>query len=404
MTIRVALVAALLALVRLCTTSGAAGRARRLRPGRPSYPARRRAVADHHRGDGRRPDRRDDRGRLERCRPAHARWRPNTGRSNMRRRASRVTGRATSPALSGEVDRGAALSRRLAGLPPVSRTPCFDRRPEADRARHGLPQCRRQLDAADLTDAGALQESRAAIPPIRRSRLNWQRSAGGAIEGGMLFWIVAALLTLGASLAVLLPLASRHADAHADGDHDLEVYRDQLAELDRDAARGLIRAGRGRAGARRDRAPHPEGAGEHGETPTAAGAGDALRARVGASRPCLPSRWSAGAFTPRSARLTCPRSRWRTACEQPGRKHGRRTGRAGRSASCRQSGRRPRLGRAGADLSAPRPVRRAVDRLPQRDPARGATAEREAGLGEAIAAAAGGLVTRRGAGARSSAH
>ncbi|TGV94001.1 c-type cytochrome biogenesis protein CcmI, partial [Mesorhizobium sp. M2D.F.Ca.ET.145.01.1.1] len=25
------------------------------------------------------------------------------------------------------------------------------------------------------------------------------------------------------------------------GDHDLEVYRDQLAELDRDAARGLIR-------------------------------------------------------------------------------------------------------------------------------------------------------------------
>ena len=54
----------------------------------------------------------------------------------------------------------------------------------------------------------------------------------------MLFWFVAALLTLGASLAVLLPLASRTKTDPVDGDHDLEVYRDQLAELDRDAARG----------------------------------------------------------------------------------------------------------------------------------------------------------------------
>ena len=56
----------------------------------------------------------------------------------------------------------------------------------------------------------------------------------------MLFWFVAALLTLGASLAVLVPLASRTKAAPVDGDHDLEVYRDQLTELDRDAARGLI--------------------------------------------------------------------------------------------------------------------------------------------------------------------
>lgn len=56
----------------------------------------------------------------------------------------------------------------------------------------------------------------------------------------MLFWVIAALLTLGASLAVLLPLAGRSASRTADGAHDLEVYRDQLAELDRDAARGLI--------------------------------------------------------------------------------------------------------------------------------------------------------------------
>lgn len=56
----------------------------------------------------------------------------------------------------------------------------------------------------------------------------------------MLFWVVAALLTLGASLAVLLPLAGRSTAGAADDGHDLEVYRDQLAELDRDAARGLI--------------------------------------------------------------------------------------------------------------------------------------------------------------------
>lgn len=56
----------------------------------------------------------------------------------------------------------------------------------------------------------------------------------------MLFWFVAALLTLGASLAVLLPLARREIVDSVDGDHDLEVYRDQLAELERDAGRGLI--------------------------------------------------------------------------------------------------------------------------------------------------------------------
>ncbi|MFC3322219.1 c-type cytochrome biogenesis protein CcmI [Mesorhizobium cantuariense] len=56
----------------------------------------------------------------------------------------------------------------------------------------------------------------------------------------MLFWVIAAILTLGASLAVLLPLAASSKGASSSGDHDLEVYRDQLSELDRDAARGLI--------------------------------------------------------------------------------------------------------------------------------------------------------------------
>ncbi|TKT81243.1 c-type cytochrome biogenesis protein CcmI [Aquamicrobium sp. LC103] len=56
----------------------------------------------------------------------------------------------------------------------------------------------------------------------------------------MFFWIAAAVLTLGACLAVLVPLTRTQAGRDADRDHDIEVYRDQLAELDREAARGSI--------------------------------------------------------------------------------------------------------------------------------------------------------------------
>lgn len=56
----------------------------------------------------------------------------------------------------------------------------------------------------------------------------------------MTFWIAAGLLTLAASLAVLLPLTAR-AEGGADvAGRELAVYRDQLAEVERDAARGLI--------------------------------------------------------------------------------------------------------------------------------------------------------------------
>jgi cytochrome c-type biogenesis protein CcmH len=57
----------------------------------------------------------------------------------------------------------------------------------------------------------------------------------------MWFWIVAALLTLGASLAILLPMLRARGPRAAAGAYDIEVYRDQLAEVDRDAGRGLIR-------------------------------------------------------------------------------------------------------------------------------------------------------------------
>lgn len=56
----------------------------------------------------------------------------------------------------------------------------------------------------------------------------------------MVFWFFAALLTFGASLSVLLPMSRRVPDAA--GNPDLEVYRDQLDELGRDVERGLIPA------------------------------------------------------------------------------------------------------------------------------------------------------------------
>jgi cytochrome c-type biogenesis protein CcmH len=55
----------------------------------------------------------------------------------------------------------------------------------------------------------------------------------------MLFWTMIALMTAAATLAVLEPLMRRTPVASAVGS-DLAIYRDQLAELDRDQARGLI--------------------------------------------------------------------------------------------------------------------------------------------------------------------
>jgi cytochrome c-type biogenesis protein CcmH len=54
----------------------------------------------------------------------------------------------------------------------------------------------------------------------------------------MVFWLIAAVLTLIACAAVYWPLA--HAGPDAPAGHDVEVYKDQLDEVDRDARRGLI--------------------------------------------------------------------------------------------------------------------------------------------------------------------
>ncbi len=56
----------------------------------------------------------------------------------------------------------------------------------------------------------------------------------------MLFWVAAAILTLVCVAAALAPFTRKSSRVDTPADHDLEVYKDQLAEIDRDGAAGLI--------------------------------------------------------------------------------------------------------------------------------------------------------------------
>jgi cytochrome c-type biogenesis protein CcmH len=56
----------------------------------------------------------------------------------------------------------------------------------------------------------------------------------------MMFWLAAFALTLVASLVVLLPLTGKAGRDLAESEHDLNVYRDQLAEVERDRDRGAL--------------------------------------------------------------------------------------------------------------------------------------------------------------------
>ncbi|CAK7255341.1 MULTISPECIES: c-type cytochrome biogenesis protein CcmI [unclassified Shinella] len=58
----------------------------------------------------------------------------------------------------------------------------------------------------------------------------------------MFFWILVAILTAAVAAVLLLPLLRRPPAAAGDAGHDVEVYRDQLEELKRDEASGLIGA------------------------------------------------------------------------------------------------------------------------------------------------------------------
>lgn len=56
-----------------------------------------------------------------------------------------------------------------------------------------------------------------------------------------MFWLFATALTLTVALAILWPFWRAHAgQAEPAAAYDLRVYRDQLAEVDRDLARGII--------------------------------------------------------------------------------------------------------------------------------------------------------------------
>lgn len=59
----------------------------------------------------------------------------------------------------------------------------------------------------------------------------------------MLFWILVAILTAAVAVALILPLLRRTETVAAGGSHDVAVYRDQLEELKRDEAAGLIGSG-----------------------------------------------------------------------------------------------------------------------------------------------------------------
>ncbi|MFD1333909.1 c-type cytochrome biogenesis protein CcmI, partial [Methylopila musalis] len=54
----------------------------------------------------------------------------------------------------------------------------------------------------------------------------------------MVLWLILAAMTAAAALVALLPLSRRRVGDRADG--DAAVYRDQIAEIERDKARGLI--------------------------------------------------------------------------------------------------------------------------------------------------------------------
>lgn len=58
----------------------------------------------------------------------------------------------------------------------------------------------------------------------------------------MIFWIVATLMIVGTLAALALPLLRGKPAGMNEAAYDLEVYRDQLAELERDQARGVISA------------------------------------------------------------------------------------------------------------------------------------------------------------------
>ncbi len=58
----------------------------------------------------------------------------------------------------------------------------------------------------------------------------------------MIFWLAAAAMSLMAVAMLLWPLLRRAAPPLARAEYDLEIYRDQLTEIEHDVARGVLAA------------------------------------------------------------------------------------------------------------------------------------------------------------------
>ena len=65
-------------------------------------------------------------------------------------------------------------------------------------------------------------------------------SRPAARRRSMILFAVLALMAAVAALCVLVPLLRRHAPPRPRAEHDVEIYRDQLAEIERDRDRGLV--------------------------------------------------------------------------------------------------------------------------------------------------------------------
>jgi len=70
-----------------------------------------------------------------------------------------------------------------------------------------------------------------------------------------MFWIVVAILTAAVAIVLMYPLMRKTEVAETRRDGEVAVYRDQLAELDRERAAGLIGEDGGRICPRRNRPP-----------------------------------------------------------------------------------------------------------------------------------------------------
>ena len=61
----------------------------------------------------------------------------------------------------------------------------------------------------------------------------------------MLLWIILTAMTAGTAVWLSLPLLRQRDERSLAAAHELEVYRDQLAEVERELAEGAIEGGRG---------------------------------------------------------------------------------------------------------------------------------------------------------------